>query len=231
VLKLNKKNTGETTATKNWYADRYQSVLVQRNLLSVFSLLALLFSFIAIFLVYRNIPIVTVEPFVIQVEPKTGITQVVDPRTTVQLTGEQALNNYFIVKYVRAYETVDGNIRNSYQIVRTMSEPKNVFVNYAWAVNPNNPASAISKPNTQQLVEINSVTRLDNKTSCVQQVCNSQVRADRIRTTKGREASREPVIIYLEYTYTNIGLTPEERYLNPLGFRVLRYRVDKEIVR
>lgn len=50
--------SAEEKKEKNWYADRHQSVLVQRNMLSVLSLFAIIFSTIAIFLVYRNIPIV-----------------------------------------------------------------------------------------------------------------------------------------------------------------------------
>ena len=231
LSKLTKKNTGEKSASKNWYADRYQSVLVQRNLLSIFSLLALLFSFVAIFMVYKNIPIVTVEPFVIQVEPKSGITEIVDPRTLKELSGDESLNNFFVVRYVRAYETVDAALNYNYETVRVMSEPTSVFRNYAWSVNPSNADSPLATPGAQQTVEIISITRLDDKPSCIGETCISQVRIERNLSAPGRQPTSTPLIIYMEYTYQKLALTAEERFLNPLGFQVLRYRVEKEIVR
>jgi type IV secretion system protein VirB8 len=220
---------GESSETKNWYADRFQSVLVQRNLLAIVSLLALSFALVAIFLVWRNIPIVTVEPFVIQVEPKSGVTQVVDPRTTVQLTGDQAINNYFVVRYIRAHETFDSNIATHFETVRIMSEPRTVFTAYAWTADPRNPDSFLAKPGSSQSIEINSISwPPSNPASCVNARCVVTVYATRKIVGAQGGATEEKVIINMAFTYTEIDLTIDERYINPLGFRVIEYRVDKE---
>jgi type IV secretion system protein VirB8 len=215
---------------KNWYYDRYQSLVVQRNILSIFSLLALIFSTIAIFFVYRNIPIVTVEPFVIQVEPKSGITQVVNASTVQQLTAEKAVNQYFLVKYIRAQESYDGAFPYKFEEVRLFSQP-DVFARYAWNVNPNNPQSFLARTNGTGTrdVKIKSISRLDNNRNCMNKLCKVQARVLINEQVKQKVISAHK-IIYLEFMYTNINLTINQRYINPIGFRVVKYRVDQEVL-
>jgi len=227
---LSKKNAGET-AQKNWYADRHQSVLVQRNMLSILSLVAIVFSAIAIFFVYRNIPIVTVEPFVIQVEPRSGVTQVVRAATAAELTAKESINNFFIVRYIKSREGFDAAIRQKFEIVRLSSDPQAVFRQYAWEVNQNNPESFIARSGAKgrRIVKIKSMSRLDKQPSCADVVCQIQARVRIIENIKGIQTQYDRVIL-MEYTYTTLNLAVEERYLNPIGFRVLSYQVDNEVL-
>jgi len=224
---FNKKASGETD-NKNWYKDRYQAVLVQRNLLSAFSLISLIFSTLAIFLVYKNIPIVTVEPFVIQVEPKSGITQVVNAQSAYEVTAKESINTYFIVRYLKARETVDNALAYHYEVVRLMSDPNNVFRLYTWEVNPNNPESFIARGlGGERTVKIRSIARMDNNRSCIDVVCQVQVR---ITIREGGSPTLLHQIVYMDYTFTNVNLTLYERYVNPIGFRVLSYRKSNEVL-
>jgi len=217
---------------KNWYADRYQSVLVQRNMLSIVSLLALVFSTLAIFAVYRNIPIVTVEPFVIQVEPRSGITQVVRPASARELAANEAVTRFFIVRYIKARENFDAAIRQNFNIVRLSSDPSQVFRSYAWEMNPNNPSSFVARngPKAKRKVgDIRSISKLDKNPVCIDVICSVQIR---VRIEEMAPGSTTPAIsdkiILMEYMFTTLNLTVEERYINPIGFRVVSYRVDNE---
>ncbi len=225
-----KKETGETE-NKNWYTDRYQAVLVQRNWLSIFSLLALIFSTIAIFFVYRNIPIVTVEPFVIQVEPKTGITQVVNAQSAYEITAKESINTYFIVRYIQARETVDTALPYHYEVVRLMSHPERVFPMYNWQVNPNNPDSFVARSGGmgERTVKIRSMIRTDNNQNCIDVVCQVQVRITVTEKTGG-QVTQKHQIVYMDYTFTNVNLKQYERYVNPIGFMVISYRVTDEVL-
>lgn len=228
-----KKNTGETEQ-KNWYIDRYQSIVVQRNLLSMFSLVALVFSTIAIFLVYSNIPIVTVEPFVIQVQPKSGVTQVVNPQTTQELTATQAINQYFIVRYITARESVDGALPFNFEAVRLMSDPVDVFRSYAWEVDATNAESFLARYSNSggggiRAVKVRAIQRMDQNADCVEKICNVQVRVTITEGLRNAAPARTlNQIITMEYTFTNVNLTIDQRYVNPLGFRVLSYLVTTE---
>ncbi|MDG1286096.1 MAG: type IV secretion system protein [Rickettsiales bacterium] len=226
---LGKKNAGETTQ-KNWYTDRHQSVLVQRNVLTVISLMAIIFSAVAIFFVYRNIPIVTVEPFVIQVEPRSGMTQVVRAATARELGAQESINNFFIVRYIKARETFNAAIQQNFHVVRLSSDPSAVFRQYAWEVNPNNPDSFLAKSGgagTRE-VKIKSMARLDKNGTCADVTCQIQVRVRIIENAQSK--TQYDRVILMEYTYTTLNLAVEERYLNPIGFRVLSYQVDNEVL-
>ncbi len=227
---LSNSSAGET-AKKNWYSDRHQSVLVQRNVLSVLSLAAIVFSTIAIFLVYRNIPIVTVEPFVIQVEPRSGVTQVVQAATATELSASEAINNFFIVRYIKAREGFDASIYQKFQIVRLSSDPDAVFRDYAWAVQPNNPDSFAARSNNagKRDVQIKSMSRLDKNPNCAEFTCQIQVRVRITEDIRGAKTQFDRIIL-MEYTFTTLNLNDEERYLNPIGFRVLSYQVDNEVL-
>src|SRR5712671_751378 len=94
--------TKESADEKNWYKDRYQHVLVQRKILSAIALAALACTLVAVAYSAYLTPLKTVEPFVVQVDQKSGIVQMVDPLTVPELTANEAVNNYFIVQYIRS---------------------------------------------------------------------------------------------------------------------------------
>lgn len=228
LKQLKNKNPGETEQ-KNWYADRYQSVLVQRNLLSIFSLAALVFSTIAIFLVYRNIPIVTVEPFVIQVEPRTGQTQAVNPVAAPEITALEALNQYFIVRYVKAREGVDGALPYNFETVRLMSDPM-VFNAYNWGVDSRNPDSFLARFRGEGVrsAEIRYIQKLDMNPNCADTLCTVNIGVTINEGSRGGAVNKKNYLIYMQYVFTSVDLTLEDRYINPLGFRVVDYRMTAE---
>lgn len=230
LQKLFKKSNAGETDKKNWYTDRYQTVLVQRNLLSVFTLIALIFSTIAIFFVYLNIPIVTVEPFVIQVEPKSGITQVVNSQSAREIAASEAINTYFIVRYIKSRETVDSALKYHHEVVRLMSAPY-VYAPYAWEVSPNNPDSFMARSGGQGVrdVKIRSMARTDRNPTCIDKLCQVQIRITIYENGKQHQSVQHQ-IIYMDYTFTNVNLTQYERYVNPIGFRVVSYRKTDEVL-
>lgn len=208
---------------KNWYADRYQSVRVQRDLLSLITLGAVAVAFVAVSLVYVNIPLVTVEPFVIQVDKKSGITQAVTPDTVEELTAHQVVNQYFVVNYIRARETISSNLLYNYNIVRIMSDPIKVFGEYKWWVNANNEEGVVATlgPEGWREIEIKSVIFIDEK--------QVQVRATvREGTRPGERSKVMHKVIYMQFDYVDLELSLAERYFNPLGFLVSSYRMEEE---
>ena len=113
------------TLDKNWYKDRYQYVLVQRKILVLITSLSLIASLVTVIVIAQLTPLKTVEPFVIQVDQKTGITQTVNQKTVSEITANEAVNNFFIVQYIRSRENYNSaDLARNYNIVRLMSESK-----------------------------------------------------------------------------------------------------------
>lgn len=219
------KQVKEPTDSKNWYKDRYQHVLVQRKLLTVITLLSLVSTLATVFVIARLTPLKTIEPFVIQVDQKSGITQTVNPLTVKELTANEAVNNFFIVQYIRSRETYSiTDLARNYNIVRVMSESGRVYPEFVRMADPNNPQSNAARMGSTgvRTVKFKSITYL-----------NPQLVQARVLIEE-----RGPNIGYLQYhkivllafEYIKMNLTIEERYINPLGFRVTDYRVDEDIL-
>ncbi len=152
---------------KNWYSDRYQFVVVQRNVLAVITLFSLVCSIVATFSISQLAPLKSVEPFVIQVDQKSGITQVVDPLRAKSLTANEAINNYFMVQYIKARESYLGSQSAgyfNYNLVRVFSD-KFIFQQYQREITLSNPTSPGARLGAGGLREINieSIKFLDRK--------------------------------------------------------------------
>lgn len=219
--------TEEIGKTKTWYSDKYQSVLVQRNIFAVITLVSLLTSLIAVFAVQRLAPLKSVEPFVIQIDEKSGVTEVVDPTTRDELNSTEALDNYFVWKYVRARETYDvsDNATNK-DIVRVLSHP-DAYIVFREQVAPQTPSSPYNRLGKigQRVCSEPVITYLSEKGKKVAQV--RFIVTERIRAEAPFEYNK---IATLEYDYVTLDLARKERLINPLGFRVSSYRLDDATV-
>ena len=118
INKFKKTETSEVTAStnvvaaqqevkqlRNWYEERYDNITVQRNLLFLLLLILLCLSIISIGVVAYVINTKRFDPFVIQIDDTTGIAKVVNPLSSSILSGNEALAQYFIKKYIIARET------------------------------------------------------------------------------------------------------------------------------
>jgi type IV secretion system protein VirB8 len=207
---------------KNWYADRYQAMVVQRNILALVTLISLLATLISAFSVSLLTPLKSVQPFVIQVDEKSGMTQVVTPLSNKELETQKELAQYFVVKYVRAREGYDAALyTQNYHDVRLMSDSK-IWDNYKKLYNSNNPQSPTNLygRETKRVVSIRSFQFTGEKSAQV-----------RIRVAlEGPSGIMEPTdyIVWVSYEFQGLELTTEQRYVNPVGFKVTSYTVDQE---
>ena len=211
---------------KSWFQDKYQFVLVQRNILAVLTVLSLLASVISVYTVKKLAPLKSVEPFIIQIEEKTGITQLVEPLDKSKISSTESLDNYFLWAYVRARETYHpADQRENWDITRIMSSP-DIFAEYLLDISPNNPKSAaavLAGAGTRVLSDP-TITYLNDPERKVAQV------RFLVEETFKDVKTRYPKIATIEYAYYDLDLKRGERLINPLGFQVLSYRLDEEVV-
>lgn len=222
MFKKNKKSTPEV---RNWYKDRYQYVVVQRKILTVITLCSMAVTVATVIVISQLTPLKSVEPFVIQVDQKTGITQTVDPLTVKELTANEAVNNYFIVLYIRSRESYNANqILYNYNLVRVMSEGERVYPAFMEEVDANNPKSNVARLGSTGLrsVKFKSITYLKPNVAQVRVLIEEK--GDNIGSAQLHR------IILIAFEYIKLQLTAEDRYLNPLGFRVTDYRIDEDIL-
>jgi type IV secretion system protein VirB8 len=209
-------------AVKNWYSERYDRVIVQRNIFFLLLIFCLVLVLIAILAVSRISTSKSFEPFVIQIEENTGVAKVVNPVSSDILSGNEALNQYFIKRYLIARETynpVDFDTQ-ARQIVRLFSSSA-VFWQYLGLLRDDtkNPQAKYGDRNTTYL-RIKSWSKLDGDGK------KYMVRFSVHEVSGPRNVYNKLAII--EVNYFPMSLKDEDRDINPVGFQVTGYRVDDD---
>ncbi len=226
------KKNAPVAEKKNWYADRYEFVSIQRNFLAIITLISLLLAATATFSVSQLAPLKSVEPFVIQIDRKSGMTQVVNPVRARELTANEAVNQYFIVQYCRAHESYyidsDRDYHNG-NLVRVLSVPS-VYSAYRQTASASNPDSAAARlgASGERQIHVESIKYFDHKKMPNgDDVMKYLIKAE-IVETKNDQVRKMQKIIFIEFKYAELELTTEDRYLNPIGFQVVSYSIDDD---
>lgn len=219
-----KEPQGPLAETRNWYSDRYEVISVQRNLLLLVTIVALLGVGAAVFAVAELTASKTFEPYVIEVEERTGITTLVRQDSIESLTQNEMVKRYFIWQYVKAregYDILDYEY-NYGQIVRLFSSGQvyNGFYQMIKASNPESPVN-LGRDATRR-VKMKSLGFLNPEKT------KAQVRVLMEVTQQGQIKQTYHRIIILDFGFALTELTSEERLINPLGFTVTGYRNDED---
>jgi type IV secretion system protein VirB8 len=219
------KQTITTKDSRNWYKDRYQAIMLQRRMLMVITVISMVATLLSMIVIARIIPLKGVEPFLIQVDSRSGITQMVDPLTVKEITALDSINNFFIVQYIRAREGYNvRDIASNYATVRVMSDPDRVYSSFRREANPNNPQSVAARMGSagSRTVKFKSISYIKPN--------QAQIRLLIEETAANGGTLQYHKIASLVFEYAKLDLTSEERYINPLGFRVTEYRLDEDVL-
>lgn len=207
-------------AVRNWYEQRHDTVVVQRNILTLLLILSLVIVIVAVVAIAYVATSKSFDPFVIQIDQQTGTTEVVDPLTSKVLSGNEALDRYFIKRYVTARETYNPVDFNTYakQVVRLLSNAT-VYSNYLGYISntKTNPIILYGQGNTTYLT-VRSWSKLK---------ADTYVFRFALTETSGARTTRNKIAI-INISYVAMELTEAEREINPVGFQVKGYKVDDD---
>jgi len=209
----------------NWYADRYESVAVQRNMLFFISIVALLVTVISVIFISKISLSKKIVPLVVEVEDKTGFTNFVNPDENQQWTTDKAMNTYFLVNYIRARETynVASYLYDYNTVVRLMSSPS-VYRDFKSSLEDasGNPVLIYGANNSTEL-KIRSIQFLKISSS----QSNAQIRFA-ITEQQGNKNTYNK-IVSIVWSYVAMNLDFDDRNVNPLGFQVLSYAISNDL--
>lgn len=219
-----KDSQGPLAETRNWYSDRYQVISVQRNLLLMVTIVALLGVGAAVFAVAELTASKTFEPYVIEVEERTGITTLVKQDAIQTYTEKEMVKRYFIWHYVLARESYDimDYEYNYGQVVRLFSSG-DVYNGFYQTIKPSNPDSPVNLGrDASRRVKLKSMSFLDGGKAVQVRISIELVQQGAVKQTYDR-------IVTLEFGFNpGLELSSEERLINPLGFTVTSYRIDED---
>jgi type IV secretion system protein VirB8 len=204
-----------SNSTNNWYSNRYQIVLIQRNILLILTALSIFSVSVAIFFVKNTISSKSLEPYLIQVEEKTGIPTVVKQMTAEEFTGNSLIRQYFINQFVQSAMGYDpATYKQDADKVRLFSTPA-VYADFRKRIN----ARELG-PNSDIQVRIKSIQFPSNSTA--------QVRVARQTTISSSDQQVKNEIITIEFYFADVNLSLEDRLINPLGFQVSKFLIAEE---
>lgn len=210
------KTSAKKFKIKSWYSNRYQIVVVQRNILLLLAMLLTVAMTASIIFVKFVVSSKSLEPYVIEVEEKSGIPTVVDQLTSQTLTGDETIRKYFINQFVQAAAAYDPR---TYKIdaerVRLLST-QNVYSDFRNRINPR---------------DLGVDSKIDLRIKSIQfpDASTAQIRILRTTNSKSAGTSQKDEIINMNFLFTNLNLTTEERLINPLGFQVSNFTITEEI--
>ncbi len=218
---------------KNWYQDRYETVLIQRNFMFLLVIgFMVIFAFTITGIIELNNTKVY-EPFIVQIEESTGIITKVDNEEVKKLPAEKAVRNASLVRYVLARESYNytDHRYNYTQIVRLMSS-KDVYSIFSGMVSSTTAGSPVALGFEGRVdVKIKSITDLDPSKNLVQiRISKARVRAtSNIDSESEFKKNEKSYIVKLQYGYRDLNLSETERYINPLGMQVTAYDITQEV--
>ena len=169
------------------------------------------------------LPLKTFEPYVVTVDQNTGYVEVIKGLQAGDLSEDQAITQSNLVRYVSAREQYNSAVlEQNYDFVSLMSGGKAAKeFQQLWAgSNPDNPSIKLGR-GAYIDIKIKSVSFLNDKTASVR-FLREHRENDRVRISHWNAI--------IEFQYSQKPMRMSDRFSNPLGFQVISYRVNPEVL-
>ncbi|WP_242416505.1 virB8 family protein [Sphingomonas panni] len=170
-------------------------------------------------------PLKTVEPYTLLVDRQTGFVQALKPVDTQLVSADRALTQSFLVQYVIAREGYDRDtVQGDYRKVALWSAGQ-ARSDYVAAMQATNPDSPLNRYALGAIVDVTvkSVTPVGTN--------SAMVRYDtRRRDTREGSQMAQSWVAVIRYRYSGEPMSVADRFINPLGFQVERYRRSMEVL-
>lgn len=180
---------------------------------------------LAIFAVMLLTPLKTTEPYLVRVNDITGAVDIVTILDVEQITKNEALDKHFVSNYVKAREGYYFDMLNrDYELVNVLSSDS-VASDYKDLYKGDNARDKLFSNKIQIGVDILSIVLTESNGAKT-----ATIRANlKIKNITLKSIVNQYRVITLSYEYQNLKINENLRHLNPLGFKVLTYRVDEDI--
>jgi type IV secretion system protein VirB8 len=174
-------------------------------------------------------PLKRVEPFVIRVDNATGVVDVV-PVYAGKSGAPEAVTRYLLTHYITVCERFNyATAESDYEECGAFHTP---LRNQAWYAqwNPINPASPLNvyKDGTNVRAQVVSVSFFKR--------ANGVGDLAQVRYLKAKRSAGSPTeetthwIATLQYAYADPSSTPKVRAWNPLGFKIVDFKPEPEVL-
>ena len=208
---------------KNWYADRYFSAIIQRNFLFLFATVSSVGILISLILLKNLYEQKSVDPYLIEIEKQSNMMAVVDNVSKEQYTAQEAIKEYFIVKYLNSREGfAQSKADDDLNLVRVFST-KDIYDLYVQSSGTTKSQVSMFARDTAVSVKIRSISYLTP----------NRVEIRFSRELVSQELSKKDTKYYtlvLGFNFVSLDLSQNDLRLNPLGFQITTYALREDKV-
>jgi type IV secretion system protein VirB8 len=210
-------------AAKSWADSQADAVTRQTRFAWIVAGVASGIALLLALTVMMLVPLKSSVPYVLTVDRQTGAIEMATSLTDGKLTQNEAVIQAQLAAYVVARETFDAtDLAAKYREVQLASSPgvAATYVAQMQASNPQSPLRTLSPGETIQIT-VRSVSLMTPGTALVRFVAAR-------RLPDGRAGPERSYVSAISYGFSGKPLRAEDRFVNPLGFQVTRYRRDLE---
>jgi type IV secretion system protein VirB8 len=212
-----------------WDADRVRLMERRARTAWIVAALSLACTLVSVVAVMLLTPLKEVVPFLVRVDSRTGIVDVVPPYDGTA-TLDETITRYLITHYVSTCERFNWSTAESdyEECAAFHGAQRNQQWAAAWATaNPESPLNK-HKDGTTVRAEVQGVTFF-TRANEVQDL--AQVRyVKAVRRGNGADEQRSHWTATIQYAYVSPAKDPRRRQWNPLGLRITDFRAQAEAV-
>jgi type IV secretion system protein VirB8 len=201
---------------KSWYSNRYQIVVVQRNILLLITIISIIAVAASVTFVKNMMSSKSLEPYVIELDEKTGIATTIQQPTSQSFTANEVMRRYFVNKYIQASMSYNPKTyKQDSEVVRLFSSPA-VYNAFKARINPN-------------VLGGNSTITTKIKYILFRDANSVEIRTTSETVSFGSPSVTKNEILFITFFFApDISLSMEERLINPLGFQVSNFEIGED---
>lgn len=208
---------------ESWAHDQQDALRASRKVAWIVASAAAVIAVCEAFALIALAPLKTVVPYTLLVDRHTGFVEALKPLDANTIAPDKALTQSFLVQYVIARESFDYDALQSNYRKTVLWSADPARADYVSSVQYSNPGSPLARfPRTTAVdTRVKSVSPLGAGAALV--------RFETQRRDAGAQVQPPRAwVAVIRYRFSGEPMTREDRFVNPLGFQVLRYRRDAE---
>lgn len=208
----------------SWESDLYRSSVQHRKLLLILTFILGLSIIICLLWMQTTISENKIEPFVIEIDKRSGIATTVKPVDIQQYSADVAVLKSLIISYIRAREEyIYALYDKNYYNVKVLSSPV-IYRQYDTEYGQNNPNSPY-----------NTLGKFGGRNVKWKSIIFPQPNTAQIRISletinaNGSITKQIDKIILMSFEFKpEEKISENDRLINPLGFKVTMYKIEDE---
>lgn len=209
-------------SAKAFESNRIELIQKQNKIAWRIAIACLVLMALCIISIALMLPLKTVEPYLVKVDNNTGQAEIVYSLTEGKVSKNEAMDRYWLKNYVMFREAYDWyTVQDNYNVTIALS-----------AHNEKNGLQTFYQGAHAPYKVFKDIYRVDVKVNAISFVGDlAQVRFEKqVRDLRdpSKAPTRHKMIATISYSYVNDKMTPTERLINPLGFKVHSYTTDAE---